>query len=408
MSAPDLLVVIDPAARQADGESVRITRDVLCAGAPGTKVCLPKDREEAARALSRRGGRRPVVVGDDRALLRTVRQLHQERGLGDAALSVVPVGTPANTTLLRALGVPAGPVAASRAVLNGPEQARDLLVDDSGGVVLGALHVPAWPSPYDKPGRAESGGPGGSRGGGRGAAVTGGTARDGPAEGKPEEGEPARDGPARAPAPDARAPDCRPGESVGGAAHAPASDGDADAVDGTTAAALGEQSPGGTGRPREGPPEGATGGSTGPTGPPGPPGPTGPMRRGARSLLRTLTHPVPLLTGLTKPSGPAAWWGRTPEWDQRLRVEADGAVLADLDRPVTQVSLAPGYGGFAEVVVRERAGEPVRARARTVTVCGADFHYRADALMSGPVRSRTWTALEAAWRLTLPTAPEEG
>ncbi|NEC47052.1 diacylglycerol kinase, partial [Actinospica acidiphila] len=58
-----LLVVIDPVARRADGESVRIARDVLRAGAAGAKVCLPDGPEEFARALARRGSRRPVVVG---------------------------------------------------------------------------------------------------------------------------------------------------------------------------------------------------------------------------------------------------------------------------------------------------------------------------------------------------------
>jgi hypothetical protein len=37
-----------------------------------------------------------------------------------------------------------------------------------------------------------------------------------------------------------------------------------------------------------------------------------------------------------------------------------------------------------------------------VTVSGPDFRYRADALVGGPVRVRTWTALAGAWSLTLP------
>jgi len=64
-TSDQLLVVIDPVARQTDGESVRIVKDVLSAGA-ATKVCLPDGPEEFARALMRRGSRRPVVVGDDR------------------------------------------------------------------------------------------------------------------------------------------------------------------------------------------------------------------------------------------------------------------------------------------------------------------------------------------------------
>ncbi|MYS43659.1 diacylglycerol kinase, partial [Streptomyces sp. SID5998] len=98
-----LLVVIDPVARRTDGESVRIAKDVLGAGA-AVKVCLPEDPEEFARALARRGSRRPVVIGDDRALLRAVTVLHRRRELAGCALSAVPVG--GAVSLARSLGVP--------------------------------------------------------------------------------------------------------------------------------------------------------------------------------------------------------------------------------------------------------------------------------------------------------------
>ncbi|WP_431034912.1 hypothetical protein ACQYWQ_13990 [Streptomyces sp. P6-2-1] len=51
-------------------------------------------------------------------------------------------GLGAGAALARALGVPVDPVAAARAVLDGRPVARDLLVDDSDGVVLGALVLP--------------------------------------------------------------------------------------------------------------------------------------------------------------------------------------------------------------------------------------------------------------------------
>ncbi|ANP48502.1 hypothetical protein J2Z21_005814 [Streptomyces griseochromogenes] len=140
-TSEQLLVIIDPAARQTDGESVRIAKDVLSAGAT-TKVCLPDGPEEFARALGRRGSRRPVVVGDDRALVRAVTLLHRQRELAGCALSVVPVG---GTALAESLGVPCGAVAAARAVLDGAERPLDLLVDDGDGLVLGALGIPPAP-----------------------------------------------------------------------------------------------------------------------------------------------------------------------------------------------------------------------------------------------------------------------
>lgn len=282
MSARDqLLVVIDPVARRTDGESVRIAKDVLGAGA-AIRTCLPEGPEEFTKALARRGTRRLVVVGDDRALLRAVGVLHRERGLGGAALSLVPVG--ASQALARALGVPAGAVAAARAVLEGAERRLDLLVDESDGVVLGDLRIP----------------PAGAAGAG---------ARAGPA---------------------------------GAAASA---DGHA-------------------------------------------------WLRTCQSFVRTLA---------ARPSRVAAAPGPGPA---RLRVEADGVTLVDLDQPVADIRVTAGGGGFAQVEVRPSAvgaeAAPVRVRARTVTVSGTDFRYRADTVLTGPVRSRTWTVRPEAWGLTLP------
>ncbi|WP_329119532.1 diacylglycerol kinase [Streptomyces sp. NBC_01465] len=268
-----LLVVIDPVARRLDGESVRIAKDVLCAGSEA-KICLPAGNEEFARALARRGSRRLVVVGDDRALMRAVGLLHRERGISggtrENALSLVPVGAVPALELARSLGVPTGAVAAARAVLDGVVRRLDLLVDDSGGVVLGDLRIPAIP--------------------------------------------------------------------------------------GTVGASSEAASPS--------------------------------VWSACRSLVRTLVRPAP-------PTAPAP--------AQRLRVEADGVVVSDLDRPVAGISVR-SYGGRAEVVVRTAAGERLTAGATAaVTVSGADFRYRADTVVGGPVRTRTWTVRAGVWGLTLPS-----
>ncbi|MEU6667140.1 diacylglycerol kinase [Streptomyces sp. NPDC046727] len=271
-TSEQLLVIIDPAARQADGESVRIAKDVLSAGA-AAKVCLPEGPEEFARALGRRGSRRPVVVGDGRALVRAVTLLHRQRELAGCALSVVPVG---DTSLAESLGVPAGTVAAARAVLDGAERRLDLLVDDSDGVVLGALGIPSVP----------------------------------------------------------------------------------------VRAAAAEPVPLSSGRPWY------------------------------RSLVRTLAARPVRLPAVPSPG------------TARLRVEVDGATLVDLDQPVEAVSVTPGTDGLASVEVRPLSlgaeATPLLAAGRTVTVTGADFRYRADAAVSGPVRRRTWRVAEGAWGLVLP------
>ncbi|MEV7614825.1 diacylglycerol kinase [Streptomyces sp. NPDC089799] len=281
-----LLVLVDPVARRLDGESVRIAKDVLSAGA-AAKICLPESPEEFARALARRGHRRPVIVGDDRALVRAVGLLHRERALAAAgALSLVPVGPAPALSLAHALGVPVGAVAAARAVLDGAVRTYDLLVDDSDGVVLGGLRIP---SASPGAGRA-AGGPEGAR---------------------------------------------RPGAAPAGAERS--------------------------------------------------------VWSACRSLVRTLVRPP--VGGAVAPAAAGA---------HRLRVEADGVLLADLDRPVAGVSVARREG-LAEVVVRTGDSErPVTALARSVTVSGTDFRYRADHAVSGPVRRRTWTLRPAAWNLTVP------
>ena len=274
-TSDQLLVVIDPVARWTDGESVRIAKDVLSAGAT-TKVCLPESPEEFARALARRGSRRPVVIGDDRAFVRAVSLLHRQRELAGCALSIVPVG--GALSLARSLGVPTGAVAAARAVLDGVERRLDLLVDESDGVVLGALRIPPLASPAE-PVTSDS-------------------------------------------------------------AH--------------------------------------------------------PWLRTAQSLVRTLVPSRPPRPPQTVPAlGPS-----------RLRVEVDGVTLVNLDQPLEALSVTPGASGLAEVEARPASvgaeATPLLATGRVVTVSGADFRYRADAAVSGPVRRRTWTVWEGAWGLTVP------
>ncbi|MFD7860676.1 diacylglycerol kinase [Streptomyces sp. NPDC059783] len=272
--APHLLVVIDPDARRTDGESVRIAKDVLSAGAHA-KICLPDGPAEFDRALSRRGSRRPVVIGDDRALRRAVALLHREREPAMSTLSLIPVGTAARLELAHALGVPAGAVAAARTALDGVVRRLDLLVDDSDGVVLGALRIPA---PGDAPGARQD-------------------------------------------------------------------------RSGVTA-----------------------------------------VWNTCRSLFRTLVRPAPAAPA----DGPGT---------HRLRVEADGVVLTDLGRPVESVTVTSGAdGGVAEVTIHPPDGGPLTTEAKAVTVSGADFRYRADIQVGGPVRTRTWTVRAGAWGLMLPVS----
>jgi hypothetical protein len=121
-----------------------------------------------------------------------------------------------------------------------------------------------------------------------------------------------------------------------------------------------------------------------------------PWLRTCQSLVRTLVPASRPLRPVSPPEpGPS-----------RLRVEVDGQTLVDLNQPVEAVSVAPSASGVASVEVRPVSvgaeASPLLAEGRTVTVSGAHFRYRADSLVSGPVRTRTWVVREGAWSLTVP------
>jgi diacylglycerol kinase family enzyme len=121
----------------------------------------------------------------------------------------------------------------------------------------------------------------------------------------------------------------------------------------------------------------------------------------------------------------------------RLRVEADGEMVVDLDRPVLQVALANGsrVGGGTELAPEAdpgdgrmdlmvsfaigplaRIGYAARLRigrhherddvfyrrVRQVTVSGERFTCSADGEIFGPERNRSWRVEPAAFSMPLP------
>lgn len=122
---------------------------------------------------------------------------------------------------------------------------------------------------------------------------------------------------------------------------------------------------------------------------------------------------------------------------QRLRVEADGDVLADIDRTVLQVGVANGpcigggtelapdadiADGLLDVVVsfatapvdrlayglrlrrgaHEERADVIGVRAKSVSVSGQEFWCNADGEVYGPERNRTWRVEPGAVRMALP------
>ena len=121
----------------------------------------------------------------------------------------------------------------------------------------------------------------------------------------------------------------------------------------------------------------------------------------------------------------------------RVRVEVDDAVVVDVDQPVLMVAVGNGasvgggteltpdaepHDGEVDVLVatprgtlarlgylvrlpfarHEEHGDVRILRGRTVRVCGTPFDCNSDGEIDGPVRSRTWQVLPAAYAMVVP------
>ena len=350
-----LLVVVSPAALALDGESVRVARDVLGA-AFEVKLAVPASLADLERTLSRKGGKRLVVIGDDHALHLVVQLLHEHAGLASGPVGIIPVGKREKVALARSLGAAGRPVDAARAVVRGDARPQGLLVDENGGVVLGGLRIPG---------------------------------RGGPGHGLGAAAEPVRGGApgVRGAAPPERPsiPEQRDGDAAGrslrankdgagrGAVHPPllpARCADWGSRLGRTARAVAAQLY----------PARSVHGQA--------------LRVEADGrLLADLDHPIMLV---------AAWNAGT----------RGGAATATRDGGQGGQGAfggRSGPGGLMEVLVStpSAAGGLLRVRARQITVTGgpaADFTYEADDAPGGPVHQRTWTIEPAAWHLTVPPA----
>jgi hypothetical protein len=116
---------------------------------------------------------------------------------------------------------------------------------------------------------------------------------------------------------------------------------------------------------------------------------------------------VRILAGARTPARTGGWrslWAKSAAAEQatgpRLRIEADGLLLAEPHQPLHRLEAALGEGSVGLSLL---AGDgEVRLRAERLTVAGRDFDYEADGCPAGPVRSRTWTVHAACWELMLP------
>jgi len=135
---PPLLVLSNAGAGSADAGVLGALLAALREGAEVRSAPMG-DPSELDGLLAEYPGHRPVAVGGDGTLHLLVAALHARGELADHVLGLVPMGT--GNDVARTLAIPVDPVEAAGVVLRGRPRALDLLTDDTGAVVVNAVHL---------------------------------------------------------------------------------------------------------------------------------------------------------------------------------------------------------------------------------------------------------------------------
>ena len=135
-----LLVITNKSAGTADQEATERALAILRDGA-SIEVAATSNPGELDGVLHRAGSRRIVVAGGDGSLHAVVSALHRRNELTDSVLALLPLGT--GNDFARTAGIPIDVEAAARVVLDGEVRPVDLIVDETGEVVVNNVHVGA-------------------------------------------------------------------------------------------------------------------------------------------------------------------------------------------------------------------------------------------------------------------------
>ena len=135
-----LLVIVNDGAGTTEQEALDRAVAVLERDA-SVEVAATSDPGELDSVLHRRGSRRVVVAGGDGSLHAVISALHRRNELATACVGLLPMGT--GNDFARAMGIPLEIEEAAEIVLTGEVRPVDLLVDDTGAVVVNNVHVGA-------------------------------------------------------------------------------------------------------------------------------------------------------------------------------------------------------------------------------------------------------------------------
>jgi diacylglycerol kinase (ATP) len=133
-----LLVITNAEAGTSDEERLDAALAVLREDA-SVEVEKTTNPGELDGVLHRAGGRTIVVAGGDGSIHAVVNALHKRRELADSTLALLPMGT--GNDFARGNGIPLDIEDAARLVLTGEARPVDLLVDETGNIVVNNVHV---------------------------------------------------------------------------------------------------------------------------------------------------------------------------------------------------------------------------------------------------------------------------
>ncbi|WP_347059629.1 diacylglycerol kinase family protein [Blastococcus sp. HT6-30] len=134
-----VLALVNRAAGTADGGSVEAALTTRRGGAD-VAVVTTGDAEELLRAETGRGDRQLVVIGGDRSVHAAVTALDAVEGLDPGQpIGIIPLGT--GNDLAQAIGLPLDPAVSALVFLSGTPRRLDLVRDDTGGLVVNAVHL---------------------------------------------------------------------------------------------------------------------------------------------------------------------------------------------------------------------------------------------------------------------------
>ena len=133
-----LLVITNADAGTSDEERLATALDVLREKA-SVEVAKTSNPGELDGVLHRAGGRTIVVAGGDGSIHAVVTALHKRHELPGATLALLPMGT--GNDFARGNDIPLDIEDAARLVLTGEPRPVDLMIDETGSVVVNNVHV---------------------------------------------------------------------------------------------------------------------------------------------------------------------------------------------------------------------------------------------------------------------------